>query len=296
MSERQVPKPFQRVVTFVLVLVNLIAILYAIYLGEPGERDRYFREESFISWLGAAQMLGAALLFLACYFAADIIREGRGRRDAITWLLFAVGFFVLALDQQFRLRDELTLLVEGTLPNSTRSSPTALALKAIPTGLAMALVFISRSTVLANFRMVLSFAAGFWFLICSLLVTMLFESMGADLSSAKIAAGSAKLFAVAMFLSASYAALLARMQTAQSRIQSLEDVQERTRKSQATQRRRSQNLAITQSLRKRTESQPEGSAKHDAADKKREDKPASEDKPTNEDKAVSEDEPASEDE
>ena len=221
----------------VLVLINLIAIGYAIYEGQPGERDYHFHEESFIIWLGSAQMIGAALLFFASFLAVNIIRVEGARKDSYTWLIFAVGFFVLALDQQFRLREHLTIMLDGGLPGPDQASSTALVLKAIPTGLAMALVFVCRSTVLANFRMVISFAAGFWFLICMLLVTMLFESIGVSASAAKIASGSAKLLAMAMFLSASYAALLDRIWAAHTTVQLLEGQMERGKQKQAIKQR-----------------------------------------------------------
>ena len=237
MTEQPVPKPYHRLVTIILVLINLIAIGYAIYEGQPGERDYHFREESFIIWLGSAQMIGAALLFFASFLAVNIIRLEGARRDSYTWLIFAVGFFILALDQQFRLREHLTVMFDGGLPGPNQSSSTVLVLKAIPTGLAMALVFFCRSTVLANFRMVISFAAGFWFLICMLLVTMLFESVGVSASAAKIASGSAMLLAMAMFLSASYAALLDRIWAAHTAMQLMEGQMERGKQKQAVKKR-----------------------------------------------------------
>ena len=238
MTEQPVPKPYHRLVTVILVLINLIAIGYAIYEGQPGERDYHFREESFIAWLGSAQMIGAALLFFASYLAVNIIRLEEGnRRDKYTWLIFAVGFFVLALDQQFRLREQLVVLIDGTLPGRGQTSSTVFVLKAIPTGLAMALMVVCRSTVLANFRMVIFFAAGFWFLVCMLLVTMLFESMGVSASAAKIAQGSAKLLAMAMFLAASYAALLDRIWAAHTAVQLMEGVVERGKQRHAVAKR-----------------------------------------------------------
>ena len=237
MTEQPVPRPYHRMVTVILVAINLIAIGYAIYEGQPGERDYHFREESFIIWLGSAQMIGAALLFFACSLTVNIIRLEGTRRDSWTWLIFAVGFFVLALDQQFRLREHLTVLIDGALPGPGQSSNTVFVLKAIPTGLAMALVFTCRSTVLANFRMVISLAAGFWFLVCMLLVTMLFESIGVSSSGAKIAAGSAKLLAMAMFLSASYAALLDRIWAAHAAVQAMEGKMERGKQKRAVKKR-----------------------------------------------------------
>ncbi len=74
MTEQPVPRPYHRLVTIILVLANLLVIGYALYEGQPGELDYHFREESFIVWFGSAQMIGAALLFFACFMAVNIIR------------------------------------------------------------------------------------------------------------------------------------------------------------------------------------------------------------------------------
>ena len=268
MTEQPVPKPYHRLITIMLVLINLIAIGYAVYEGQPGERDYHFKEESFIIWLGSAQMIGAALLFFACFIAVNIIRAEAGtRRDSYTWLIFAVGFFVLALDQQFRLREHLTVFIDGGLPGPNETSSTVFVLKAIPTGLAMALVFVCRSTVLANYRMVISFAAGFWFLICMLLVTMLFESVGVSASAAKIASGSAKLLAMAMFLSASYAALLDRIWAAHTAVQVLEGQMERDKQKRVVKKRQRLTMRRRQlDLRKAMEESKEEKEQEDDED------------------------------
>jgi len=78
----------------------------------------------------------------------------------------------------------------------------------------MSLVVYFRSTVLTNFRMVVAFLAGFWFLLLMLFIHMLFESVGLAGWLTKIVEGSAKLLAMAMFLGGSYVALLERLNAA----------------------------------------------------------------------------------
>ena len=199
-----------------LVLLNLAAAAYAVYDGGPGNRDVNFIGESFIGWVYSAQMVGAALLFFACHFAARIIKTERSRpRDAATWLIFAAGFLILALDQQFRLRDQLTFMIDGTNPDTVGGSLTASLLKFFAAGAAIVLVGVLRETVLANFRMVVAFIAGFWLLITMLLLDLLLEGITGPGALANIITGTSKLLAMAMFLSASYAALLDRLLAAQ---------------------------------------------------------------------------------
>jgi hypothetical protein len=210
MSDGSAPSAY-RVVSLSLVLVNVAAITYAILDGGSGQWDYHFRESAFIPWLGSAQMLGAALLFVACYFAGAIIRlEGDTAHANRTWLVFAVGFFLLAIDQQFRLREHLTMIIDGP-GRAGGGTSTLLLLKIIVTVVAVSLVIWFRTTVLANFRMVVSFAAGFWFLLFMLLVSMLFESLGLPPWAARVLEGAGKLLAMAMFLTASYVALFDRL-------------------------------------------------------------------------------------
>jgi hypothetical protein len=212
MADGHAPYAYHKVVSLSLVLINLIAIAYAIYDGRGGQWDHHFRDASFITWLGSVQMFGACLLFVACYFAGTIVHlEPDVPQQNHTWLVFALGFFVLALDQQFRLREHLTLIIDGS-PQAGTS--TLLLLKVIAVAAAVGLVIYFRSTVLANFRMVVSFLAGFWFLLVMLLVNVFFDSVGLPPSAAKILEGSGKLLAMAMFLSGSYVALLDRLQAA----------------------------------------------------------------------------------
>lgn len=212
MEQAEHVRPHHRRISVALVLINLVAIIYALYAGGPGSRGNHFQGESFITWFGSAQMLGAALVFAACYFASLIIEQpGEQRRDHITWLVFAVGFLVLALDQQFRLREQLTIWIEGGLPAEGESSVTFAVLKWGAGVLAVALVFVFRATVLANFRMVVAFFAGLWFLVCMLLADLLVEGIVGPGETTAIIEGSAKLLAIAMFLSASFAALLDRL-------------------------------------------------------------------------------------
>jgi len=215
--------PHHRRITVALVFMNLAAILYALHAGGPGARGYHFRGESFISWLGSAQMFGAGLLFTANYFASLIIKQpGESRRAHLTWLVFAAGFFLLALDQQFRLREELTILLEGGLPAQGQSSATFAVLKWGAGALSVALVFVFRATVLANFRMVVAFFAGFWFLVCMLLADLLVEGIVGPGDMTAVIEGSAKLLAIAMFLSASYAALLDRLTAAALAVENAE--------------------------------------------------------------------------
>jgi len=204
-------------VTVVLVLLNLAAIAYAIYEGGPGRWDYHFRKASLVTWFASAQMFGAALVFLACYFAGTIIQlEGEERRANHTWLVFALGFFVLAVDQQFWLREHLTAWIERAQPaaEGAPATVTATALKVIAATVAVALVIYYRSTVLANFRMVVAFIGGFWFLLMMLIVHMLIESVGLPAWLGKILEGSGKLLAMSMFLGGSYIALLDRLSAA----------------------------------------------------------------------------------
>jgi hypothetical protein len=51
----------------------------------------------------ADRMLAFTLLFVACFFAGSIVQsQGSAKPANWGWLVFAVGFFLLALDQQFR--------------------------------------------------------------------------------------------------------------------------------------------------------------------------------------------------
>jgi hypothetical protein len=215
MPDGRPPFPYHKVVSLSLVLLNLVAVAYALYDGRGGGRwDYHFRAEgSFIIWLGSAEMFGACLLFLACYLAGTILQfAGDERSQNHTWLVFALGFFILALDQQFRLREHLTLLIDG--PDSGGTTSTLLILKVIFAAVAIALVIYFRSTVLANFRMVVAFLGGFWFLVFMLLVNAFFDGLGLPSWMAKILEGTGKLLAMAMFLTGSYVALLDRLRAA----------------------------------------------------------------------------------
>ena len=216
MNENTVPRAHHRTVMLTLVLLNLAIAAYAVYEAGPGNRDAHFITDSFITWFYSAQMVGAALLFFACHFAARIIRtEGSKPRDALTWLIFAAGFLILALDQQFRLRDQLAFMIDGTNPETVGDSSAAMVLKFVAAGVAGVLVFILRETVLANFRMVVAFMAGFWLLIAMLLLDLLLEGITGPGALPNIVTGTSKLLAMALFLSASYAALLDRLLAAQ---------------------------------------------------------------------------------
>jgi hypothetical protein len=221
MAERYRPASYHRVVTIALLLVNAIAIAYAIVEGGAGRWDYHFRDgASFITWLGSAQMLGAALLFVACYYSGTIIRlEGEPERANAGWLVFALGFFVLAIDQQFRLREYLTYLIDGAWPTHAHPSSTTGVLKALAAAAAIGLVVYYRALVLSNFRMVMTFIAGFWFLLIMLLVNMLVDALGLPSWLGKVLEGSGKLLALAMFLSGSYIALLDRLWAANAAAQ-----------------------------------------------------------------------------
>jgi outer membrane biosynthesis protein TonB len=218
-SEALIPRPYLRNVTLALIAINLLAIAWAIVEGGPGQRDYHFRlGDSFITWLGSAQMIGAALLYVACFLAGGLVRSDTAYRyQNATWLVFALGFFVLALDQQFRLREALTVLIDGGIaPSTAQGLSTATLLKAGSAAVAVALVVLFRTTVLASFQMVALLVAAFWFLVVMLLVPMLLDSMGVSETTIRILQGSAKLLAMAMFLSASYAALVDRILVARS--------------------------------------------------------------------------------
>lgn len=217
MNDSRLPRPRHRTLTVVLVMINLVAVAFAIAEGGPGQWDLHFRTESLISWLSSAQMVGVSLLFLACFFASDIIPNESGeKQNAYTWIVFSVGFFILALDQKFRLRDHLTRAIDGPSAMTDEASATATALKVIATGIALVMVVFFRRTVLANFRLVLAFFAGFWFLLSFLLINLLFEGIGVSGWTANILEGTAKLLAIAMFLSAAYATLLERLEAGSS--------------------------------------------------------------------------------
>jgi len=202
-----------------LVVLNLIVAAYAVYEPGPGNRDAHFITDSFITWFYSAQMVGASLLFFACHFAARIIRTEQSKpRDALTWLIFAVGFMILAMDQQFRLRDQVISLIVDADPDTAGGSSAATALKFIATGAAGVVVFMLRETVLANFRMVVAFMAGFWLLVTMLLLDLLLEGITGPGAVPNIATGTTKLLAMALFLSASYAALLDRLLAAQEAV------------------------------------------------------------------------------
>jgi len=213
MTEASAPRSYHRVITVALVLLNLLAILYAIYEANPGERDYYFREGSFLTWFFAAQMFGASLLFVACFFAGNVIpMEDVKKGDTYGWLVFAAGFFLLALDQLFRLREQLTMvLAGGQMPSGTYAMIKIIA----AVGAIVAVIFF-RAIVLANFRMVLVFIAGFWFLLLMLVFDMLFDGLGMSRQMVVIMEGSAKLIAMAMFVSAPFVVLLDRLNEARA--------------------------------------------------------------------------------
>jgi hypothetical protein len=231
MSEVTLHRSYHRIVTIGLVLLNLLAIAYAVYSGSP-QLDWHFQDGSLLTGLGSAQMLGAAVLFIACFFAETIIPrlEAQAWRRPYAWLVFALGFFLLALDQQFFLREQLTLLIDGVPVVDRGPSVTHSALKIGSAVLALLVVAYFRTTVLANVRMVLAFIVGFWFLLLMLLFDMLFDSVGVSPVVVTIMEGSSKLLAVAMFLSAAYIALLdimAESRGVAARLGILEDWQRR---------------------------------------------------------------------
>jgi len=215
MDDAPAPRSYHKVIIVALVLTNLLAIGYALYSGEPGQRDYYFREGTFYTWFYAAQMFAASLLFVACYFAHNIIpMENVRRRDTLGWLVFAGGFFLLAVDQVFRVREQLTLALAGTEPHGVVPAGPYALLKVVAVVVAVALVLYFRAIVLANVRMVLTFVAGFWFLLLMLVFDMLFDSIGITRQSVVIMEGSVKLLAMAMFVSAPFMALLERLHEA----------------------------------------------------------------------------------
>lgn len=204
-------------VTTALVLLNLLAIGYALYQGGPQRWDYHFRQVSLITWLGSAQMLGAALLFLACFLAVSLVHlDGDEPRDRHTWLVFALGFFVLAVDQEFQLREHITAAIDRVPFEHVKAGGTATVLKVASAVVAIALVIYYRATVLSNFAMVVAFIGGFWFLLVMILGNMLVEAIGLPVWTAKVLEGSGKLLAMAMFLSGSYIALLDRLCAAQT--------------------------------------------------------------------------------
>ncbi len=214
------PKSQHKVIILSLIALNLMAIVYAVIAPGQSVLDYHFKEGAFIVWLGSAQMLGAAFLFAACYFANLILprRKGDKKDETISWLVFAIGFLILALDQQFRLRENLTLFIDTHFLKQSYNAVLHVLLKVLVVALAIGLVFRFRVTVLANFRMVLAFFAGFWFLVLMLLIDMIFESLGLSSEWMHIVEGSAKLLAMAMFLSASYSALLDRLLEAKAEL------------------------------------------------------------------------------
>ena len=217
MDDIPAPRSYHKAITVVLVLMNLLAIGYALYEGEPGQRDYYFREGPFYTWFYAAQMLSASLLFVACYFAHNIIPiENLRRRDSLGWVVFAVGFFLLAVDQIFRVREQLTLALAGAAPHEEVPAGPYALMKVVAVVVAVALVIYFRTIVLANVRMVLTFIAGFWFLLLMLVFDMLFDSIGISREVVVIMEGSVKLLAMAMFVSAPFMALLDRLHAARA--------------------------------------------------------------------------------
>lgn len=219
MSQHEVRRSYHRVVTTLLVLVNLAAVAYAVVDGGAATPDSHFRRVTFIHWLGGAQMFGASLLFLACYFAARLVpRPGERLRDQRAWIVFSLGFFLLALDQQFLMRETVTIWLEGGLPAPGSSSLTFTLLKLFPLALAVVLVALFRATVLANFHMTIALLGGFWFLLFMLLSDVMLEALVGRTPVVVVIEGTAKLLAMAMFLSASFAALLDRMDHARAQL------------------------------------------------------------------------------
>ena len=214
MTDTPAPRSYHKVIIFGLVLLNLAAVAYAVYEGEPGMRDYYLRDGSYITWLFAGQMFSAGLLFVACFFAQNIVpMEEIRRQDAYGWLVFAAGFLLLALDQVFRLREHLMAAMTGA-EGKEPGAATFNLVKIVVVAVSIILVFMFRKVVLANFRMVLAFVAGFWFLLMMLIVDMLFESIGVSSQSVAIMEGAAKLLAMAMFTAAPFVALLDRLHDA----------------------------------------------------------------------------------
>jgi hypothetical protein len=215
MTDTPAPRSYHKLIIFGLVLLNLAAVAYAVYEGAPGMRDYYLRDGSYITWLFAGQMFSAALLFVACFFAQNIVpMEELRRKDTYGWLVFAAGFLLLALDQVFRLREHLTLAMTGAQWSEGPEAATFNLVKIVVVAVAIILVFIFRKVVLANFRMVLALVAGFWFLLMMLIVDMLFESIGVSSQTVGIMEGAAKLLAMAMFTAAPFVALLDRLHDA----------------------------------------------------------------------------------
>src|SRR5512139_1600493 len=87
-----------------LILLDLMIITGALCAGGPGEWGEHFRHGSFIIWLGSAQTLGGAFLFVACYLAGVMVKvEQVHRRGYKAWLVLALALCFLAVDYQFQL-------------------------------------------------------------------------------------------------------------------------------------------------------------------------------------------------
>jgi hypothetical protein len=204
-----------RVVTFALVLVDLLIITAAFCLGGPGAWDDHFRPASFVTWLGSAEMLGAAFLCVACCLAGLMVRmDGRDQRGRFTWLLVALGLTILSADYQFQLCERLGTLIDGAPPAWDRSAGTAAILKVIAVTAAAIMVLFSRSAMLASVPVFSSFVAGFCLVLVAVLAPAVAERAGLPGWLSPVLEGSGKLLATALFLSGSYVVLLDRMATA----------------------------------------------------------------------------------
>ncbi|XQQ05990.1 MAG: hypothetical protein EDM05_67655 [Leptolyngbya sp. IPPAS B-1204] len=115
---------FPNLITLLLLLINSIAVLAgvgrAIYLERP--ITRYFHEKEYITRLSLIQLLIAAgIALVVCRLSSSKFKFEGWRSPCILWLMIAIGFLFLAVDEAFELHEDFFQVAIFTAFNLKRN-------------------------------------------------------------------------------------------------------------------------------------------------------------------------------
>lgn len=98
------------VILFALnILVPLVTYVYAKASGQYYWK-LFWGEDNLVTWFSTIQLLLVGAAAYANYVAAGLVRERggwRGRGQRWIWLIFALGFVFLSIDERFRVHENL---------------------------------------------------------------------------------------------------------------------------------------------------------------------------------------------
>lgn len=104
---------FRKATTLVLSL-NLLVAVAAVIICESGGKN-HFRESGFVTWFSTAQLLVISWLNHRIFKIRSLDRKGSPwTHFSAVWLLLSLGFLFLAMDEQFKIHENVDELIHET--------------------------------------------------------------------------------------------------------------------------------------------------------------------------------------